>query len=46
MHCRFRNGNEWVRVGSHIGANQKFVLSLISELLDTYNSNSKLYFFR
>jgi Fic family protein len=41
---RFRKDKEWVRVGSHLGANPKFVSSLISELVNDYNSNSKIYF--
>jgi Fic family protein len=41
---RFRKDKEWVRVGSPLVANPKFVSSLISELVDDYNSNSKIYF--
>ena len=33
---RFRSGKEWVRVGSHLGANPAFVTRLISELVDSY----------
>ncbi len=35
---RFRSGNEWVRVGAHIGANPAFVNELMYELVDNYNS--------
>jgi Fic family protein len=40
---RFRSGKEWVRVGSHLGANPMFTSSLISDIVNTYNNNS-LYF--
>jgi len=33
---RFRFGNEWVRVGTHIGANPAFANSLMYELVDNY----------
>lgn len=41
---RFRSGNEWVRVGNHLGANPMFVNSLMQELTDTYNNEKDLYF--
>lgn len=34
---RFRAGDEWVRVGTHIGANPDFVNDLITKLVQTYN---------
>ena len=36
---RFRSGDEWVRVGSHIGANPEFVNELMYGLVDKYNSD-------
>lgn len=41
---RFRHGDEWVRVGAHIGANPKFVEKLMDELIDEYNSDKESYF--
>ena len=40
---KFRSGKEWVRVGTHIGANPEFVDGLMQELVDKYN-NSDDYF--
>ena len=34
---RFRCGDEWVRVGTHIGANPDFVNDLVSKLVENYN---------
>ncbi len=34
---RFRSGDEWVRVGTHIGANPDFVNDLIYKLVESYN---------
>jgi Fic family protein len=34
---RFRSGDEWVRVGTHIGANPAFTASLMDELVAEYN---------
>ena len=34
---RFRSGDEWVRVGSHIGANPQFINSLVYQLVDNYH---------
>lgn len=34
---RFRSGNEWVRVGTHIGANPDLVNRLIYQLVESYN---------
>lgn len=41
---RFRSGKEWVRVGSHLGANPVFVSGLMSELVDSYYQNETDYF--
>jgi Fic family protein len=41
---RFRHGNEWVRVGNHIGANPDFTHSLMSDLVNKYNADATLYF--
>lgn len=41
---RFRSGREWVRVGTHIGANPEFVNSLMHELAKNYNSDDGEYF--
>ncbi|MCL2143957.1 MAG: Fic family protein [Endomicrobia bacterium] len=41
---RFRSGKEWVRVGTHIGANPSFTSVLMSELADKYNNTDKTYF--
>ncbi|MDR1300145.1 MAG: Fic family protein [Candidatus Nomurabacteria bacterium] len=40
---RFRSGDEWVRIGAHLGANPDFTNSLMFELVDKYN-NSDDYF--
>jgi len=40
---RFRSGDEWVRVGVHVGANPEFTNSLIHELAEKYK-NSNDYF--
>jgi Fic family protein len=40
---RFRTGDEWVRIGNHIGANPEFSHSLMHELVEKYN-NSNDYF--
>lgn len=36
---RFRSGREWVRVGTHIGANPEFVNGFMYELVEKYNSD-------
>lgn len=36
---RFRKGDEWVRVGAHLGANPAFVPELIDEALSRFNSD-------
>ena len=41
---RFRSGKEWVRVGTHIGANPEFVNGFMHELVEKYNSNDNGYF--
>lgn len=41
---RFRSGREWVRVGTHIGANPEFVNSLMHELAKNYSSDDGEYF--
>ncbi len=41
---RFRSGREWVRVGTHIGANPEFVNGLMYELVENYNSDASGYF--
>lgn len=41
---RFRFGDEWVRVGTHIGANPKFVNGLMHELVENYNHDDDDYF--
>jgi Fic family protein len=40
---RFRTGDEWVRIGNHIGANPEFTSSLMEELVEKYK-NSEEYF--
>lgn len=41
---RFRWGDEWVRVGHHLGANPAFVNGLMHELVDHYHKDKKTYF--
>lgn len=41
---RYRSGKEWVRIGTHFGANPTFVPSLISELLEQYSQKSDEFF--
>lgn len=41
---RFRSGKEWVRVGTHIGANPEFVNGFMYDLVRDYNSNNGEYF--
>lgn len=41
---RFRSGREWVRVGTHIGANPEFVNGFMHELVEKYNSDTDEYF--
>ena len=41
---RFRSGKEWVRVGTHIGANPEFVNGFMYELVEKYNSDTDEYF--
>lgn len=37
---RWRSGKEWVRVGTHIGANPEFVAELMQGLVDKYNADN------
>ena len=41
---RFRSGREWVRVGTHIGANPEFVNGFMHDLVRDYNSDNGEYF--
>ena len=41
---RFRSGKEWVRVGTHIGANPEFVNGFMHDLVRDYNSDNDKYF--
>lgn len=41
---RFRSGDEWVRVGAHIGANPEFVNGFMHELVEKYNTEDGEYF--
>lgn len=41
---RFRMGKEWVRVGTHIGANPEFVNGFMYELVEKYNSDEEMHF--
>ena len=41
---RYRTGKEWVRVGSHLGANPLFVASLMNDLIEKYNVNKSMFF--
>ncbi|MBR3323025.1 Fic family protein, partial [Candidatus Saccharibacteria bacterium] len=41
---RFRSGKEWVRIGTHIGANPEFVNGFMYDLVRDYNSVGGRYF--
>ncbi|NCU34157.1 Fic family protein [Candidatus Saccharibacteria bacterium] len=41
---RFRVHGEWVRIGTHVGANPDFTPGLVSELVDRYIADSQNYF--
>ena len=41
---RFRSGKEWVRVGTHIGANPEFVNGFMHDLVRNYNTDNDEYF--
>lgn len=41
---RFRTNKEWVRVGSHLGANPQFVHGFMSDLVKKYNASDGQYF--
>ena len=43
---RFRSGKEWVRVGTHIGANPEFVNGFMHDLVRDYNSDNDEYFLK
>ncbi|MBR0460743.1 Fic family protein [Candidatus Saccharibacteria bacterium] len=40
---RFRTGKEWVRVGTHIGANPEFVDNLMNDLVEKYNLDNRYF---
>ncbi len=40
---RYRSGKEWVRIGTHIGANPTFVPGLVSELVDNHYNNDNYF---
>ena len=42
---RFRHGDEWVRVGAHIGTNPDFVNGLMYDLVEKYNSKEDNRYF-
>jgi len=42
---RYRRGKEWVRVGSHIGANPAFVVGLMDGLVEGYNQDDAEQYF-
>ena len=41
---RFRSGDEWARVGGHIGANPDFTNGLVGDLVRNYNADTESYF--
>jgi Fic family protein len=41
---RFRRNKEWVRIGTHVGANPDFVPGLMNELVDGYTQQDDRYF--
>ncbi|MDR0285081.1 MAG: Fic family protein [Propionibacteriaceae bacterium] len=41
---RFRRGHEWVRVGSHVGANPDFVPGLVRQALQRYVDDDRTFF--
>jgi len=41
---RFRSGKEWVRIGTHVGANPDFVEKLVKELVADYSNQDNRYF--
>ncbi len=43
---RFRQGNEWVRVGTHIGADPKDVLRLLTDVLTEYHAGANEHIVR
>ena len=40
---RFRSGDEWVRVGTHLGANPAFVSGLVSGLVTSYYDDDSYF---
>jgi Fic family protein len=40
---RFRAGDEWVRIGNHVGANPDFTKSLMSELVEKYKKSDDYF---
>lgn len=40
---RFRSGDEWVRIGTHIGANPDFTNSLMYELVESYAQDDRYF---
>ena len=40
---RFRSGDEWVHVGTHLGANPAFVSGLVSELVTSYYDDNSYF---
>lgn len=41
---RFRVGKEWVKIGTHLGANPEFVLGLMDKLVAKYSEENNDYF--
>ncbi|MDD3302702.1 MAG: Fic family protein [Candidatus Gracilibacteria bacterium] len=41
---RFRRNDEWVRIGTHLGANPDFVSNLMNKLIKDYNNKKLKYF--
>lgn len=41
---RYRSGKEWVRIGTHVGANPTFVPGLVSELVESYRRDTEMFF--
>lgn len=41
---RYRSGKEWVRIGTHVGANPTFVSGLMNELVDNYYQDDDSHF--
>ena len=41
---RFRSGREWVRIGTHMGANPEFTSGLMHDLVSKYSEETDEYF--